>query len=262
MRDKYYQINSIVKVFKLLEVLVTKSEFELTELCRVLKLPKTTIHRMLLTLESLEYVKHEKSRYMSSFKLFELGSKSVNNNTFFEIAHPLLLRLSEKTMETVNLGVLDNDDIIYIDIVGSKHALSFYPPIGSRHKAHQTALGKAILAFLPEEEILSIFSRRALIPSTRKSIKTFSALKEDLKLIRQRGYAVDDEEVDRDVRCTGAPIFDYKGNVIAGLSISGPSSRIKRKDFKRLGKLVIETSQSISRKVGWIPKHYDGDRFL
>lgn len=251
MRDKYYQINSIIKVFKLLEVLTSKSEFELAELCRVLKQPKTTIHRMLLTLESLEYVKHEKSKYMSSFKLFELGCKVFNNINLFEKIHPFMLRLHEKTLETVNLGVLDGVDIIYIDIIGSKHALNFYLPIGSRHKAYQTALGKAILAFLTENGRLKLFSGHKLIPSTSHSLKTLEALEKNLKIVRQKGYAIDDEEVNKDVRCIGAPIFNHRGNVIAGLSISGPSKRIHRNNIKYLGKLVMEATKSISKEIGW-----------
>ena len=248
----YYQIKSIVKAFKLMELLVTKNEFELAELCRLLECPKTTVHRMLLTLQSLGYVEqnHKNLHYGASMKLFELGGKVIHNLSFIEIARPLMIELSEKTSETINLGILKGIDVVCVDVIPSKHRLKLDQPIGFRSKAYCWAMGKAILAFLPKEERAQLFSEYGIISDTPKSLKTVSAVEKDLQRIQERGYSVDNEESGIGVRCVGAPIFKRNLEVIAGISIAGPTSRLKEQHIEHLGKLVIETAASISNRLG------------
>jgi DNA-binding IclR family transcriptional regulator len=247
----YFQINSIVKAFKLLELLATKNEFQLAEVCQLLKLPKTTIHRMLLTLESLGYVQQNPKNlgYMASIKLFELGGKVIQNLDLIQIAKPLMIELYEKTGETVNLGVLENCDVVCIDKVDSKRYLRIDQPIGTRAKAYHAAMGKAILAYLPEEERKQLLSESAISSATPKSLKTTSAIEKDLQGVRERGYSIDDEEYSMGVRCVGAPIFDHNSKVLAGLSIAGPALRITEKDIGSLAKLVTWTATSISNNL-------------
>ena len=248
----YYQIKSIVKAFRLIELLVTKNEFQLAELCRLLKSPKTTIHRMLLTLESLGYVQQNPQSlgYMASIKIFELGGKVAQNLNLIQIAKPLMIKLSEKTGETINLGILDGTDVICIDKVESKQHLKIDQPIGYRTKAYQTGMGKAILAYLSEEERAGLFAKHTVSTGTSKSLKTISAIAENLKKVREQGYAVDNEEYIIGVRCVGAPIFDHNSKVVAGLSIAGPALRIKERNIGSLAKLVTETAAFISNGLG------------
>jgi len=256
----YYQIKSIVKAFRLMELLVTKNEFQLAELCQLLQSPKTTIHRMLLTLESLGYVQQNPQSlgYMASIKIFDLGGKVVQNLNFIEIARPLMIRLSEKSGETINLGVLDGLDIICIDKIESKYHLKLDQPIGSRAKAYHTAMGKAILAYLSEEERGRLFSKHSISPGASKSLKAVSAIEEDLQRVREQGYSVDDEEYIVGVRCVGAPIFDHNSKVAAGLSIAGPALRIKEKNIESLAKLVTEAATSMSNRLGFRRKKVEG----
>ena len=235
-----------------MELLVTKNEFQLAELCRLLKSPKTTIHRMLLTLESLGYVQQNPQSlgYMASIKIFELGGKVAHNLNLTQIAKPLLIKLSEKTGETIYLSILDDIDIICVDKVESKQYLKIDLPIGYRAKTYHTALGKAILAYLSEEERAGLFAKRIVATGTSKSLKTVSAIEEDLKKVREQGYAVDNEEYMLGVRCVGAPIFDHNSKVVAGLSIAGPVLRINEKNIESLAKLVTETAALISNGLG------------
>ena len=235
-----------------MELLVTKNEFQLAELCRLLKSPKTTVHRMLLTLESLGYVQQNPQSlgYMASIKIFELGGKVTHNLNLTQIAKPLLIKLSEKTGETINLGILDDTDVICIDKVESKQHLKLDQPIGYRAKAYHTAMGKAILAYLSEEERGRLFAKHTVGTGTSKSLKTVSAIKEDLKRVREQGYAVDNEEYMLGVRCVGTPILDYNREVVAGVSIAGPASRIKEENIESLAKLVMETATFISNGLG------------
>jgi len=248
----YYQIKSIVKAFRLMELLVTKNEFQLAELCQLLQFPKTTVHRMLLTLESLGYVEQNPQSlgYMASIKIFELGGKVAQNLNLIQIAKPLMIKLSEKTGETINLGILDGTDVICIDKVESKQHLKIDQPIGYRTKAYQTGMGKAILAYLSEEERAGLFAKHTVSTGTSKSLKTVSAIVKNLKKVREQGYAVDNEEYIIGVRCVGAPIFDHNSKVVAGLSIAGPALRIKERNIGSLTKLVTETAAFISNGLG------------
>lgn len=248
----YYQIKSIVKAFRLMELLVTKNEFQLAELCQLLQFPKTTVHRMLLTLESLGYVQQNPQSlgYMASIKIFELGGKVAQNLNLIQIAKPLMIKLSEKTGETINLGILDGTDVICIDKVESKQHLKIDQPIGYRTKAYQTGMGKAILAYLSEEERAGLFAKHTVSTGTSKSLKTVSAITENLKKVREQGYAVDNEEYIIGVRCVGTPIFDHNSKVVAGLSIAGPALRIKERNIGSLAKLVTETAAFISNGLG------------
>jgi len=251
-KSTYYQTNSIVKAFKLVELLVSKNDFGLAELCGLLKLPKTTVHRMLLTLESLGYVEQnpENLRYMASIKFFELGYKVVQKLNFIEIAQPFMVKLSEKTGETINLGILDGIDIVCVNKVESKHHLKLDQPVGFRHKAYCTAYGKALLAFLSKEVRERLFSEYTISPCTPKSLKTVSDIEENLQRVREQGYAVDNEEGVSGVRCVGAPIFDHDLKVVAGISIAGPTLRIKEENTEHLAKLVKETAALISHGLG------------
>jgi len=248
----YYQIKSIVKAFRLMELLVTKNEFQLAELCRLLKSPKTTIHRMLLTLESLGYVQQNPQSlgYMASIKIFELGGKVAQNLNLIQIAKPLMIKLSEKTGETINLGILDGTDVICIDKVESKQRLKLDQPIGSRAKAYHTGIGKAILAYLSEGERARLFSKHTITLGTSKSLKTVSAIEKDLERGREQGYSVDNGEYITGVACVGAPVFDHNSKVVAGLSIAGPALRINGRNIESLAKLVKETAALISKELG------------
>ena len=255
-----YQIKSVVKTFRLMELLVTKNEFQVSQLYRLLKTPKTTVHRILLTLESLGYIQQNPQTlgYMASTKIFYLGGQVIRNLNFVEIAKPLMIKLFEKTGETINLGILDNTDVICVDKVESKQHLKLDQPIGSKAKAYQAAMGKAILAYLSDEERVRLFSKHGISPSTSKSLKTVSAVEEDLQRVQERGYSVDNEEGGIGVRCVGAPIFDYNSKVIAGLSIAGPASRIKEKNIESLAKLVMETAALISNRLGMHSEKIEG----
>lgn len=248
----YYEIRSIVKAFRVIEILSTDREFELVGLCRLVALPKTTVHRILLTLSSLGYVEQDllNLRYRASTKFFELGSRVVRQLAFTEIAKPFMIELCQKTGETINLGVLSGLDIVCIDKVDSKHHLKLDQPIGSSIRANCTAMGKSVLAHLSAEDRAGLFSEYGISACTPKSLKTAGELEEHLRMVREQGYAVDDEEGMTGIRCVGAPVFDHAHKVVAGLSIAGPSSRMTYENTEQFAKLVTETAASISRKLG------------
>ena len=251
--DNKKRVSSLAKVFKVLELLsIEKEALELAVITKQLGFPKTTIHSILNNLKSIGYVEQnpETNRYAASMKLFRLGWEVVKKLNLIEVAHPHMVELSEKTGETVSLGIKWGLNIMIADTVESKHQLKYIPPIGFEHRAYCSACGKAVLAFMGEEEKEKLFANHTPVPSTEKSLKTVKAIMKDLEKVRERGYAVDDEENVMGIRCVGAPIFAHYRNMIFCLSISGPSLRINENNIPHLGGLVMETAASISSRLG------------
>ena len=250
--ESYYTIASVTKVFKIVELLVTKNEFELKELSQLLGIQKTTVHRMLLTLQDLGYVRQNplNRKYQATIKFFELGQSVVRHTQLIDIARPHMVDLSRKVDENVNLGILDGIDAVCIDRVEGQNPLKVDQPIGSRAPAYVSAFGKALLAFLPDEERTEILSGHRIVRFTDKSHQTVIALERDLKKCKDRGYALDDEEAVTGIRCVGAPIIDHTGEVIAGISIALPAFRMNRKKQIEYAQFVTQTASLISKDLG------------
>jgi DNA-binding IclR family transcriptional regulator len=242
-------ISVLAKAFRLIELLILDGEMRLGEISRKLGFPKTTVYRILVTLENLGYAKQNplSQSWRGTIKFFEVGSKLVSSS-FVEIAKPSMIELANKTGETINLGVLDGIHVVCLHKVESKQHLKLDLQIGNRQIAYCTSYGKALLAFIPAEERSRLLSENPIVTLTKASLRTSAAIEQDLEEVRKRGYAIDNEEGSEGVCCVGAPIFDKNKTVIAGLSIAGPSLRIKPR-LDEFGKLVRETADSISKAI-------------
>jgi DNA-binding IclR family transcriptional regulator len=157
----------------------------------------------------------------------------------------LMVRFSE----TVNLGVLDEDQVSYIDVIESPSSLRIAATAGDRNPLHSTSLGKALLAFLPEDEVAGILENHPLIKMTPKTITQRKHLIEHLASVREQGVAFDLEENVEGVICVAAPIFDQRGRVVAAVSVSGPSIRMESK-LTALREAVQSAGMKISRMLG------------
>jgi len=250
--ELYYTIGSVAKVFRIVELLVTKKEYELKELSRLLNMQKTTVHRMLLTLQDLGYVKQNprNRNYQATIKFFELGQNVIRNIQLIDIARTHMVELSKRVDENVNLGILNGVDAVCVDRVEGQNPLKVDQPIGSRYPAYVSAFGKAMLAFLPDHELNQILGDHKIVKFTNKSHKTIASLKIDLKTCRERGYALDDEEAIAGIRCIGAPIFDHTDKVIAGISVAAPAFRLDKKRQSLTIPLVKKTASFISSDLG------------
>lgn len=251
-KKNYYQINSIVKAFTIIEILAGQQEFDLAELSRMADLPKTTVHRMVLTLQQLGYISQNQtnSRYALTSKLFEVGWQTMQKKSHVDIAHQVMERLSDLTEETIYFSVLDGVDMVIVDKIESKHALKQSEPIGVRYKSYHSAGGKAILASLPDETLENLFKNHEFQPSARSSQVTRENLLAEIEKIRCDGFALDDEEYMKSIRCIGAAVQDHLGKVIGGVSVSGPISRIKKNAIANLSKMVIQAANSITAQLG------------
>lgn len=246
-------LRSVDNALALLEAFsAERAELGVTELSRALGLGKSTVHRLLGTLASRGYVLQDPKteKYRLGLKAFEVGTVAVGRLSSREVTTPFLQRLMAATRETVHLGVLDGWEVVYIDKIESQQTLRMYSRIGRRAPLHCTALGKALLAFRPEEEI-DRFLRRRLKSYTPQTLTAPGDLKAELAGIRARGYAIDDEEFDTGLKCIAAPVRDHTGEVVASVGIAGAAFRLPAPRVPALADLVREAAQAVSTSLGF-----------
>ncbi len=245
-------------VDKALKVLVamahssTPRGVSLAELSTKIGYHKTTVYRLLMTLQQNGFVQQDPDtdRYKLGLKILELSTVLLDNLELRREASPFLHDLMVKTNETVHLGLLDQAEVVYIDKVESLNPVRMFSRIGTRMPWHCTGLGKAIAAFLPEsrvEELLAVDLKKR----TSNTITSMGAMRDELLKTKSRGYSIDDVENEEGISCVASPIFDYLGRPIAGLSVAGPSMRITPDKFANLGELVKETAMNVSRRMGY-----------
>jgi IclR family acetate operon transcriptional repressor len=220
-------------------------------------LPKGTAHRLLSSLVFFDFVRQEAAskRYRLGFKLVELGNKLLDHLDLRENARPFLIALAEEAQETVHLVVLDQTEALYIDKVAlhpKRSGLQMVSRVGARTALHSSAVGKVLLADLPEERVAQILRQRGLSKQTDKTIVDAAELAKHLAIVRRQGFAVDDEENEKGIRCVGAPIRDAAGTVVAALSVSGPTARVTRSRVARsLQRKVCDAAVTVSRQLGF-----------
>jgi IclR family KDG regulon transcriptional repressor len=242
-------------VYKALQVLIAlgaeQRPLTLTEICHRVRLPKTTVYRYLQTLAQCGFVTHDRSAdmYHLGARLFELGQLAGKQLRIRDVALPVMATLRDRFNETVNLGILDGHDVVYVEMVESHHSLRMQAQLGSRDPAYSTALGKAMLAFL-DDPTRHLPAR--LTPRTVYTLHTRASVLQSLATIRKQGYALDDQENEDGARCVGAPIFEYPGRVTAAISVSAPASRLGREQVAEVAAAVREAAAIISRQLGHV----------
>ena len=224
----------------------------LSTLARQMGLSRSTVHGLLATLRYHGMVSQDdQGNYVLGIRLFELGYRAVSRLDLRIAAGPILQQLVDEFMETVHLVVSDGPHVVYIDKRESPQSMQIVSRIGQRLPAYCTAVGKAILAFKPEDELEQLLASASLIPLTRNTITDRELLKMHLHQVRLQGYALDQEEIAEGLRCAGAPIFDYTSQVVGAVSISGPSVRMNDEKITQAVQAVLRASREISRRLGY-----------
>lgn len=246
--------SSVERSFILLELLGSAdNHLGVSTLAELSDLPIATVHRLLITLKELGYVEQnaETRKYTLGVRILQLRGAVIEQLNLGVQAMPIMKALTHQVNETVHLAVLDEGEIVYIERIEGLQTQGMYTRIGKRAPVHCTALGKAMLAYLPEHKRAEIIANRGLKRYSPTTITTEEALDQELDRIRQRGYATDEGETGEEVRCLAAPIRDYTGNVVAALSISGPNTRIVPARDSELSEAVRRAGSQISRKLGY-----------
>jgi len=251
-------VQTIERASSILDILGQSSQgISIRELSAKLRLPKGTTHRLLSSLSYFGYVRQDpKTRdYFLGFKLVDLGQLLLSQLDLRKEAEPFLRDLAERTRETVHLVFLDRNEIVYIDKVETDQGssgLRMASRVGLRNPAHSCAVGKVLLSHLSEEELNGIIKEKGLGKRTENTITNPAQLKEHLKNVQAQGYAIDDEENEKGIRCVAAPIYNEGGKVVAAISISGPAFRVTKKMIhETLKKEMTETALKISQRLGF-----------
>jgi len=236
-------IKSTIKVFELLEVLADNGKLSIAKLSQLTGFSKSTTQRIVNTLTQMKYIQQDKLtlEYFPSIKLYELGNKVINNITIKNIAKPHMLKLYNELNETVNLGILYNDCVIYLDKLVSKSPLKAELNLGVEVPIYCSALGKALAAF--SDEFFSFEGN--YVKYTENTISSDRELHEELARIREQGYSIDNEEYVKGLICIAVPILNRNEKAIASISVSIPSSRFDSNKINQYVAILKEYAAKI-----------------
>jgi DNA-binding IclR family transcriptional regulator len=238
----------------ILEFLAEQHEpLGLTELAERLALNKSTAHRLAMILERHRMIERDSQmgRYRLGMRLFELGSIAISRFDIREKARMHLEQLRYEVDESVHLCTLDNGEVLYLDRVEPTRSVRMECRVGRRNPAHCTAVGKAMLANLPEREVDQILQQHGMPRKTPATLTTPVELKADLNVIRARGYAIDDEEVEEGVRCVGVAVLGPNGRPLAAISVSAPSFRLPMEKVPVVASSVSGAAKRLSWESGY-----------
>lgn len=246
-------VSSVLKVFGILQALAKEREIGITELSQRVMMSKSTVYRFLQTMKSLGYVAQEgeSEKYSLTLKLFELSAGALQNIDLIRSADIQMRELSRLTKETIHLGALDEDSIVYIHKIDSMYNLRMYSRVGRRNPLYSTAIGKVLLAWRDRKEVTEILSQVEYQQTTSQTIVSTQALLPVLDEVRARGYGEDNEEQEEGLRCIAVPVFDRFGVVVAGLSISFPTLRFSEQNLREYVKLLHDAGRTISGQMGY-----------
>jgi DNA-binding IclR family transcriptional regulator len=250
-RDPYL-LGSLRKGLEVIDCFTRQESWSLAELAGALAQSKPTIFRILHTPEAFGYLDKDPTtgRYTLGLRFHTLGSVAVKHAQLRWQALPPLQDLARATGETVHVGILYDGEAICVQAVDGTRLVRMHAFVGKRTPAHASALGKVLLAHMPDAEIDALIANRGLARFTPHTLTDPAALREELHRVRSQGWALDNEEMEIGLRCLGAPITDHSGRPCACVAVSAPVSRM---DPDRMAALVSEvkaTAMRISRMLG------------
>ncbi|MGH9585570.1 MAG: IclR family transcriptional regulator [Acidobacteriaceae bacterium] len=241
-------VGSVDRAFMILEFLNSSNRgWNISEMSRKLKIPKSTTHVLVSTLDQIGYIRQAQGsrRFHLSAKASGLGRRALNANPLPTAALPHLHWLVQTTQLTAHVGILEKNQVVFVQKVGGPSFIKFDTYIGKVSEIHCTGLGKALLAFLPDETLQTLLRGYVFDRFTKNTIPTKSAFLVELARIRRAGYAIDDEEEELGVRCVAVPIFSGP-TAVAAVSVTGTTLQIRVEDIERIATAVKRSAARIS----------------
>jgi DNA-binding IclR family transcriptional regulator len=251
---KTRSVPALERALSALEVLASSRHgLTLPELSAALKVPKSSAHSLLLTLERRGYLHRnaKTNRYLFGLQLFSLANMALAGIELREKAAPFLRALTGRSRLTAHLAVLDHHEAVLIDKAEPPGVFKLATWLGKRMELHCTSLGKAMLAYFTEEELEQVVRQRGMPRHNDNTIASAKRLRDELAKVRRNGYAIDDEEDEIGYRCIGAPIFDRAGKVIGSVSVSGSLEQVPPEMLPKIAEQVKQCGGSISAILGF-----------
>ena len=245
-------VQAVSRAVRALELIAEAGELGVSDLGRGLGVHKATASRLAATLAAGGLIERDPAsdRYRLGFGLLRLVGAAMASIDLVRTAHPVLEELAERTHETVNLGVLSGDGVVYLDQVSSGHLIGSTNWVGRRTPLHCSSSGKVFLAHMPEAERQQLLAR-PLEALTARTVTDPARLRRQLEEVRVRGYATIREELEEGLNAVAAPVRQSDGAVVAALSVSGPSFRVRPIDLPRLGRLTVDAAGAVSWRLGY-----------
>jgi DNA-binding IclR family transcriptional regulator len=249
---KRNSVPALERGLRILELLPkSRGGLTLSQLTRYLALPKSSVHCLLHTLQDSGYVykDSESGKYRVSLRVCALANMALNGIGLREQAKPYLLSLAKAIRMTAHLAVMEQGACILIEKVSPPEVTRIATWTGKHLSLHCTAVGKALAAYLPEEQLDALIREQGLLRHNDNTICSVQRLKRELAIVRQRGYALDDEEEEINVRCLGAPILDERDHAIAAISVVGTTAQVHDQNVHQLARQVIATANEIAQHL-------------
>lgn len=250
-------LSTVRNAARLLKAFLSREEsLGVSELARRLGLGKSNVHRLLSTLVAEGLVEQDPHTggYRLGIVMFELGEAVKVHLDLHAAAGPVLAHLREQTGESSQIGVLDGDEVVYVDRLESAHSLRLFTETGRRVPAHCTSSGKILLAHAGDQEREAYLADAPLTPFTPHTITDPGRLREELAAVRGRGWAEAINEREIGVASIAAPIRDVHGAVVAAISIGAPIARFGAVPRRRIARALVEAGEAVSRRLGWSPE--------
>lgn len=223
---KKYKVQSVDRALQILSCFsLRKPELTLIEICEMTELPKPTVFRLLSVLEDADFIARtvDQQRYSVGIRVFELGNVYLSNLSIEQVLSPRMQEITQKYNIACNLAILDSGQVVYIASTNTSGPFQYAPIIGYRHYVHCSALGKSLLVDVADEKISEILSATGMPPLSPYTITEPQKFLDEIASARMSGYTVDDQEGAVGIYCLAVPVRNRAGNVIAALSVSGPS---------------------------------------
>ena len=253
MKEENAVIQSVDRALLLLEYIADHPESRpsLTELAAYMNMDKSSIFRLLSTLMKHGLVRQEENRktYRLGYRLFNLASSLYDQMKITRVVSPVLREIAYKTRENAHLAVRSGTWAVFIDREQGSNLISANTNIGDREELHCTAVGKSLICDFSLEELKLLFAKHSLEKYTDKTITDLPLLMDELKKVKEQGFAVDNEEYNSNVVCVAGPLYSYNGKIIAAVGISGPKDRMLP-DLERNIGIVSDSARKISALLG------------
>lgn len=245
-------VQSLDRGMQILSILEQKGSAGVTEIAAELGVNKSTASRLLDTLKKHDMVQVDPAtkKYRLGFRILYLGEGIKRNINVIATARPFLSQLCDELNESVHLCAFNNGTVYVVDQVRSKSVYNLSANVGMAEPLHSSSVGKCILAFKPPAMVEQLLKDYQFTAYTPRTITNLNDLMKHLAVIREQGYAIDNEELTPGVRCIAAPIYNYRGNVNYSLGVSGPTSHIKPSTLDRYVSALLSASNQISVSLG------------
>ena len=250
-----YGVQSIERALDIIEaVAANKNSAVLTKIAEKTGLHKSTAYRIIATLLKRGYLKkNEDGTYKIGLKLIEAVSYYIDSLELQTEVRPYIAQITAKFGLTSHLGILEGDKVVYIEKMDIFSNIKLYSQIGLRMHAYCSSLGKCLLANFSNAQLRSIMGRTEFTRFTPNTITTIEALQKEIDSVRQRGWAIDNEEFEIGHRCIGAPVYDYRGDIIAAISASGSTTILTDERIPEIVEYLKQTAAEISQNMGYVP---------